>query len=376
MGGEADGQQRCHGSCSAQVTRVDPLVDALDALSNPPTRCNTSHHRPLREEPARSPERQQFLSTLQTFPALQPFADGFHKTFLVMTLEQRNDFRATASDWERTHSRIINPFHLPNYGYSPAIPVVDDANNIIGHMEGYSSKGFWKDRFVDVDGNELTVQTGEQPLKEDVLGNFIIETIGTLGLSLAVGMMRNAIAAGVARVGQAVIPLALELEANGLLSKKALDALCLYLRNRRAQALVQKLVANGERAVVNLGGTGEEAGAINLNPNPPGLERIGIPRHIKAFGEDMGALFKRKSVDEIVSNNLAPNTLGWDQIIPGAAKVLKSGGKITIRFRGGNVEEARKIQELMGKAGFVSIQVQTIPAGNMVFIGEITAVMK
>lgn len=101
-----------------------------------------------------------------------------------------------------------------------------------------------------------------------------------------------------------------------------------------ARRLLAARQAAGTRVVVNVGGTGEVAGAINLNPNVVAA-RSSIPEHVGAAAEDMGQIFPRASIDEITSNNLPPNTLDWNRILPGAHETLKPGGRIVIRFRGG-----------------------------------------
>ena len=121
-----------------------------------------------------------------------------------------------------------------------------------------------------------------------------------------------------------------------------------------ASALVRQLRKAGKRIRVNLGGTGEVADAINLNPNRV-APRADIPNLLQGEGENIGDLFEAGSVDEIVSNRLPPNTINWNQVIPGAAKVLRSGGRIVIKFQGVG-EDARIIVEAMKAAKFRNIQ--------------------
>jgi hypothetical protein len=114
--------------------------------------------------------------------------------------------------------------------------------------------------------------------------------------------------------------------------------------------LADQLRREGKRVVVNIGGTGEVADAINVNPNVV-APRKNIPNHIARKAEVIGELFGANSVDEIVSNSIPPNTYDWRQILPGAHKVLRPGTKITIRFTGVG-EDADIIIEQVKKLGF------------------------
>lgn len=96
--------------------------------------------------------------------------------------------------------------------------------------------------------------------------------------------------------------------------------------------LLMQLRRLGKRIVVNLGGTGEVPDAINLNPNIV-APRKSIPNLIAKKGEQIGDVFDPGTVDEIVSNRLPPNTIDWTKVLPGAHKVLKPGGSISIRFQ-------------------------------------------
>jgi hypothetical protein len=120
-----------------------------------------------------------------------------------------------------------------------------------------------------------------------------------------------------------------------------------------AGEIVAQFRSEGKRVVVNVGGTGEVAEAINLNPNIA-APRVGIPNLIKREAEEMGEIFEPNSVDEIVSNSLPPNTLDWKRVLPGAQKVLKPGGKITIRFTGIG-DDAATILEQLKRLGFKDI---------------------
>ena len=56
-----------------------------------------------------------------------------------------------------------------------------------------------------------------------------------------------------------------------------------------------------------------------------------------------------------LDNRLPPNTINWSEVIPGARRVLRSGGRIIIRFQG-NGENVRSIASALEKAGFREIK--------------------
>ncbi len=118
--------------------------------------------------------------------------------------------------------------------------------------------------------------------------------------------------------------------------------------------LVDQLRNRGERVVVNVGGTGEEAGAINLNPNKV-APRKDIPNLIERPGEEIGDVFGEATIDAITSNRLPPNTLDWTKVLPGAHKVLKTGGGIVIRFQGVG-GDARIILKVFEELGFRNVK--------------------
>jgi LysM domain len=117
--------------------------------------------------------------------------------------------------------------------------------------------------------------------------------------------------------------------------------------------LVAQLRQAGKRVAVNIGGTGEVADAINLNPNQV-APRKGIPNWIAKEAEQIGQVFGPNSVDEIVSNRLPPNTIEWTKVLPGAHKVLRPGGSISIRFQGVG-GDGPIIMEQLRKLGFRNI---------------------
>ena len=122
---------------------------------------------------------------------------------------------------------------------------------------------------------------------------------------------------------------------------------------RAGARLANAMRKAGKPVVVNMGGTGEVAEAINLNPNKV-APRKDIPNLIERMGEEIAEVFEAGSVDRITSNRLPPNTLDWRRVIPGAYKVLKPGGKMTIRFQAVG-QDAAIIEEELAKAGFKNV---------------------
>jgi hypothetical protein len=120
-----------------------------------------------------------------------------------------------------------------------------------------------------------------------------------------------------------------------------------------AMRLVKQLRQLGKRVVVNIGGTGEVKDAINLNPNKV-APRKDIPHLVAEGAERIGEIFEPNAIDEIVSNRLPPNTIRWQMVLPGAHRVLKPGGSISIRFQGVGKDGPVIIQE-MRRLGFTKI---------------------
>jgi hypothetical protein len=118
--------------------------------------------------------------------------------------------------------------------------------------------------------------------------------------------------------------------------------------------------------VINIGGGGaphEPAGAINLNPQVPGTERVGIPNLVQAQGERIGELFPASSADGIVGYRLPPHdVIDWNRVGPGAARVLRPGARLTISFQGAS-DAAETLGASLGRNGFREV---TVTSGVLV----------
>ena len=173
--------------------------------------------------------------------------------------------------------------------------------------------------------------------------------LAELGLAIgrrgAAGLYRSLLSLGARSVPEAGAKISLDALAKGIIE---IDS------ELEAREVVIEFRSSGKRVMVNIGGTGEVEGAINLNPNLV-APRKNIPNLIKRPAEDVGDIFEGNSVDEIVSNRLPPNTIDWTKVLPGAQRVLRAGGSITIRFQGIG-QDAAVILQLFKDLGFKNIQ--------------------
>jgi hypothetical protein len=129
----------------------------------------------------------------------------------------------------------------------------------------------------------------------------------------------------------------------------------------QARALVRQAEARGRGVTVNIGGAGaphEPQDAINLNPQVPGTERRGITNLVQAEGERIGELFPPASVDSVVGYRLPPHdVIDWNRVAPGAARVMRPGGTLTISFQGGS-SAAENLGNALRRAGFRTVTVE------------------
>jgi hypothetical protein len=124
---------------------------------------------------------------------------------------------------------------------------------------------------------------------------------------------------------------------------------------RTAQQLAEEIAKKQGKVVVNLGGTGEVADAINLNPLKDQAVR-GIPNLVEGGAEQVGTLFKPGSIDAIVSNNIVRGQVSWAAAAKGAFTALKSGGKISIApYAGDLAAHMAEIQGALRAAGFKDV---------------------
>ena len=124
-----------------------------------------------------------------------------------------------------------------------------------------------------------------------------------------------------------------------------------------ARQLAKEMAKKQGKVVVNLGGTGEVADAINVNPLTDQAVK-NIPNLVKAGAERVGTLFESGSVDSIVSNDIVRGQLNWMEAAKGAFTALKSGGKVSIAPYAGQIEaHLTEIKNALTAAGFKDVAV-------------------
>ncbi len=127
--------------------------------------------------------------------------------------------------------------------------------------------------------------------------------------------------------------------------------------DENARSLVRKLVTEGKKVIVNVGGAGaphEPQDAINLNNLA--IARKGIPNLVEADGAEIGLLFESSSIDGIEGHNMAPGVVNWNRAAPGAYKVLRPGGTFEYYYRDAN-SDAPVLCQALRDAGFRNVQV-------------------
>ncbi|HEX8000712.1 MAG TPA: RHS repeat-associated core domain-containing protein [Pyrinomonadaceae bacterium] len=127
---------------------------------------------------------------------------------------------------------------------------------------------------------------------------------------------------------------------------------------REAATLAAETAGN---LIVNIGGVGEVAGAINVNILKDRVA-AGIPNLIKASGSEIGNLFKAGSVSKIISNRLpfsgVAESGGWTNLASGAYRVLAPGGRVTMNVTTSSAAEVAALQTAFKSAGFASVKVE------------------
>lgn len=111
---------------------------------------------------------------------------------------------------------------------------------------------------------------------------------------------------------------------NWILGKRSTAALSIA-----AKELVAHCRTASGRVVVNLAGTGEIPGVINVN-NLAAQQVKDIPYLLRVAVERVGELFAEGSVDAVVSNNVVHGTVDWVTTAAGCFKILRPGGNVSI----------------------------------------------
>ncbi|MBZ5624792.1 MAG: peptidoglycan-binding protein [Acidobacteriia bacterium] len=128
-----------------------------------------------------------------------------------------------------------------------------------------------------------------------------------------------------------------------------------------AQALLRNQPAG--RAVVNLAGTGEVSGAINVNVLSA-QQVSSVPNLIRSGAETVGEIFPRASVDRIVSNDVVFGQVNWATTARGCFTILRPGGTVSIApYAGQLAEHLEAIATALRSAGFRDVAIE---AGHIV----------
>jgi hypothetical protein len=123
-----------------------------------------------------------------------------------------------------------------------------------------------------------------------------------------------------------------------------------------AQTLLRSQPAG--RAVVNLAGTGDVAGAINVNPLTA-QQVTNIPNLIRSGAEAVGEIFPRASVDRIVSNDVVFGQVNWVPTARGCFTILRPGGTVSIApYAGQLAEQLEAVATALRSAGFRDVAIQ------------------
>jgi hypothetical protein len=124
-------------------------------------------------------------------------------------------------------------------------------------------------------------------------------------------------------------------------------------------ALATRVRAEIGKVGVNLGGTGEEAGFINLNnlSGSGGQRASSIPNLINGGAENIATYFTPGRVDEIVANNIVPGSFNWMEVAKGCYSVLRNGGTVRFAEFGGGAESGVNIKLALEAAGFKNVSI-------------------
>jgi hypothetical protein len=125
-----------------------------------------------------------------------------------------------------------------------------------------------------------------------------------------------------------------------------------------ARLLVEQSRQTSGRVVVNLAGSSEVPGAINVNPLI-GQQVRGIPNLLRMRAERIGEVFPPGSIDSIVSNDVVLGQINWATTARGCFTALDSGGSVSIApYAGQLAEHISRIVSALRAAGFREVTTQ------------------
>jgi hypothetical protein len=309
-------------------------------------------------------------------PAYRMQGEGLTPTTLVMDAFERADYRQFATEWETQNSPIC--VYANRYQ-----PVLDEGDQVISYLRVEWTSGVAHALLFSIEGQQLSDQTiAEKPLQEDLIGNELVAAIVTLGGSLLVrSLARVAISSSSRFLGAAIAETAID-AARGV-TAQAFRLALLALRCIRGRALVAIFKLRGLKVIVNIGGEAapheiRQGAQIALNPFVKGVRAIKrtVPNLIREFGEEIGNLFEKESVDRIISNRL-PTSVDTGRIAEGAGKVLKPGGELKMNFLSNDPEFMNTFRQQLLNNKFRSATVELappFPGAKPIPNGTITAI--
>ncbi len=108
---------------------------------------------------------------------------------------------------------------------------------------------------------------------------------------------------------------------------------------------------------VNVGGGYETPNMTNLNPGEGvgGGPLTGMPNHVKGSMEQMDEIFEPGSVNYMESNKLRYQDVNWIRGAEAAAKVMRSGGKVSMNIWCSAEAELKAVAAAFKNAGFKDI---------------------
>lgn len=299
-------------------------------------------------------------------------SDGTGVNYGMAYTKSNQDFATYATPWEKQFSNLAR--------HVGADPVLDDDLRVIGHYGWFNGKQIHIPRGVldsrgtaasfslndllneripiivnNIVDNESTYATESWTTTEQKY-ELITDVNGVVLLNTGYDLVGLQSAEGALLVIGLVYGAANLIANTGIAGIRSLVRRFVSKESRglNGAEMAMRIRRGGKRVVANLGGVGEEEGAINLNPNLV-APRKGIPNLVQRPAEEIGDVFDPNSIDDIVSNRLPPNTIDWKKVLPGARKVLKPGGSITISFQGIG-EDAAVILDQLKKLGFQKIE--------------------
>lgn len=272
------------------------------------------------------------------FPVVIPKTEAWFSELLVVghTGRVTGDHFFTPPNYALHHGlrRGLDAERQFNAGVPVSLAITDgDGRQRIGISEEEYSV------ITSVDGTVLSIQNKQST-------GYLVSEFGPL---LVIGSILAPLAIG---LGRSVVSLVAEAR-EAWVARQELSA---------ARETARELMAGKSKVVLNLAGTGEVPGAINVN-NLVDEQKSGIENLVFGRAEDVGAIFPPNSVDEVVSNNVVAAVgeagINWPVAARGCYTILRSGGRISIAPYMGLIDaQLAAVKAALQAAGFRNITVE------------------